>query len=215
MLVAMMLAVAPGLTGPAAGGGDAEIGRAVWVSKRCGRCHAPRGEPGRGPALEEVRRPQGEMELAGRLWNHVPVMFSRLAIDGVEWPSISITEMADLMAYLGAAAARDPAPDLFKGQVMVLRKGCLKCHSLRREGGRIEPDLADRRADYASAAAWAAAMWTHTPRMAAMAARAGVAYPRFSGDEMGNLLGFLRSAADSAPERPTPARRSGTEGGGR
>jgi len=38
-------------------------------------------------------------------------------------------------------------------------------------------------------------MWTHTPRMAEMASRRGVPYPRFSGDEMVNLVSLLRSAA--------------------
>ena len=82
---------------------------------------------------------------------------------------------------------------------MLIRKGCLKCHSFRREGGRVEPDLAEQRADYASAAAWAATMWTHTPRMATMASQQGIPYPRFSGDEMGNLLAFLRGASVAAP----------------
>jgi hypothetical protein len=149
------------------------------------------------------------MELAGRLWNHVPGMFAALAQERSEWPRIGAGEMADLMAYLQADAARDPAPDLSRGQLVLMRKGCLKCHTLAREGGRVEPDLAERRADYESAAAWAAAMWTHTPAMAAMAERQGIPYPRFSGDEMGNLVGFLKHAATTAAPRPSksaPAR---------
>ena len=35
-------------------------------------------------------------------------------------------------------------------------------------------------------------MWGHTPRMAAVAIQQGVRYPRFSGDEMVNLIGYLR-----------------------
>jgi len=193
---------------PAGAAGDPEAGRAIFADKACARCHVPRGSPAAGPALEELRRPQGEMELAGRLWNHVPGMFAALAQEPWRWPRITAGEMADLMAYLQADPARDPAPDLSKGQLVLLRKGCLKCHSLAREGGRVEPDLADGRADYESAAAWAAAMWTHTPAMAAMAARQGVPYPRFAGDDMGNLLGFLKHAATS-----TPARRSGSAPG--
>ncbi len=195
-----------GGAGRAAAAGDPEVGRALFTDKGCVRCHVPRGSPSAGPALEEVRRPQGEMELAGRLWNHVPEMFAALARDPSRWPRISAGEMADLMAYLQADPARDGEPDPSKGQLVLLRKGCLKCHSLAREGGRIEPDLAERRADYESAAAWAASMWTHTPAMAAMAARQGVAYPRFSGDEMGNLLGFLKQAASNvSPRRPGTA----------
>ncbi|OGB96180.1 MAG: hypothetical protein A2Z31_04485 [candidate division NC10 bacterium RBG_16_65_8] len=181
---------------------DAESGAAVFAAKQCVRCHVPRSEQGPGPVLEEIRRPQGAMELAGRLWNHVPAMAGMLAQRGFQWPSISASEMADLMAYLQGDALRDARPDLYKGQVTLLRKNCLKCHSLRREGGRVEPDLAERRGDYESASAWAAAMWTHTPRMAAMASSVGVAYPRFTGDEMGNLVGFLREAA-AAPLRGT------------
>lgn len=193
-------AVALAISQPvAAASGSPETGQAVFTAKECVRCHVPRGERGAGPALEDLRRPQGAMELAGRLWNHVPGMLAALAQSGVEWPHITAAEMADLMAYLQADPARDPAPDLSRGHVMLVRKGCLKCHSFRREGGRIEPDLAEQRANYATAAAWAAAMWTHTPRMAEMAGRQGVPYPRFVGDEMGNLLAFLRSAAVTAP----------------
>ena len=174
---------------------DPETGRSVFASKQCSRCHLPRDEHGPGPALEQIRRPQGEMELAGRLWNHLPTMFASITGTGAEWPSISVAEMRDLMAYLRAEAARDPEPDLAKGQTTLLRKGCLKCHSLKREGGPVRPDLAERRADYASAAAWATTMWQRTPRMADMARRQGVAYPRFADDEMTNLVGLLRNAA--------------------
>ncbi len=176
-----------------------ETGKRIFADKQCARCHVPRGEQGAGPSLEEVRRPQGAMELAGRLWNHLPGMLAALAQKGSDWPQISVAEMADMMAYLQADNGRDPAPDRSRGHVTLVKKGCLKCHRFRREGGRIEPDLAEARADYASAAAWAATMWTHTPRMAAMAERQGIPYPRFSGDEMGNLLAFLRGTAVAAP----------------
>lgn len=180
---------------------DPEAGRAIFTAKQCDRCHAPRGEPGAGPALEQLRRPQGEMQLAGRLWNHVPTMFATLDQKGLEWPRITVAEMAGLMAYLKADPGRDPAPDVEKGRAALMRKGCLKCHRFRREGGAVDPDLADRRADYVSASAWAAAMWAHTPAMAVMASRQGIPYPRFSGDEMGDLLGFLRQATAAAGRR--------------
>ena len=70
--------------GPAGAAGDPEAGRARFADKACARCHVPSGAPrGSGPALESLRRPQGEMELAGRLWNHVPGMFAALAEERV------------------------------------------------------------------------------------------------------------------------------------
>jgi hypothetical protein len=46
-------------------------------------------------------------------------------------------------------------------------------------------------------AAWAAAVWKHAPCMAGEARSGGVLCPRFVGQEMGNLVGLLRSTAKS------------------
>jgi cytochrome c2 len=199
LIAAGMGVAASGHRGLVADAADPEQGRATFMDKQCIRCHAADGTQATGPALSNLRRPQGEMELAGRLWNHVPAMFSMITQERLEWPRISVGEMADLMAYLQADRARDPEPDLAKGQMTLLRKGCLKCHSLKREGGQVKPDLAQPGSAYESGVAWTAAMWTHTPGMASMASRQGIPYPRFSGDEMGNLLGFLRHAAETVP----------------
>lgn len=177
--------------------GDGERGRALFSAKQCVHCHVPRGQQGRGPAVEELRRPQGAFELAGRFWNHAPAMFVTLRTEGVAWPEITAAEMADLMAYLQADPARDPAPDLYRGQALLVRKGCLKCHRFLGEGGLIGVELTQPQPGYNSPVVWAAATWRHAPRMAEEAKRMGVLYPRFSGDEMGNLVGFLRSSAKS------------------
>lgn len=176
--------------------GSPARGRELFAAKQCARCHVPGGQGGI-PALERLQRPQGSFELAGRLWNHAPAMFTTLTQQGVAWPQIEVGEMADLMAYLQATAGGDLVPDVFKGRVTLVRKECLKCHSLRREGGRIAPELAQRRPSYESAPAWAAAMWRHTPAMALKMLEVGVMYPRFVGDEMGNLVAFLRRSAAS------------------
>ena len=175
--------------------GDAARGYQTFTAKACARCHLPRGQDGVGPALEQLRRPQGAFALAGRLWNHAPAMFTALKMEDLRWPQISAAEMGDLMAYLEADPARDTAPDLSKGQLMLLRKSCLKCHSLRGEGGRLAPDLSAQRPSYESAVAWATRMWGHAPAMAAKAIEVGVLYPRFAEDEMLNLVAFLRSSA--------------------
>jgi cytochrome c551/c552 len=175
--------------------GNAERGQATFAAKRCVRCHAARGQPSVGPVVEELRRPQGAYELVGRFWNHAPAMFTNLRREGIAWPEINPAEMADLMAYLRADASRDPAPDLSQGQMLLVRKGCLKCHSYQGEGGRIAEELTRYNPGYQSPVAWAAAVWRHAPRMAEEARRMGVLYPRFSGEEMGNLVGLLRSTA--------------------
>jgi cytochrome c2 len=173
--------------------GDAARGQQIFESKQCSRCHRPREARGVGPPLEMLRRPQGAYELAGRRWNHAPAMMTVLTAEGLKWPDVSVAEMGDLMAYLRADPARDPAPDLRRGQRLLVGKSCLKCHSYRREGARTAVDLAERGDDYAPAARWAATTWTHAPRIAAKALERGILYPRFSNDEMAHLIGFLRS----------------------
>lgn len=175
--------------------GNAGRGRAVFEEKRCAQCHVPRGQQGIGPPLDLVRRTQGALELAGRLWNHAPAMAALLSQQGLEWPRLNPEEMADLMAYLQADSSRDPAPDLVQGQALLVRKGCLKCHRLRGEGGSVAIELTKYHRGYDAPVAWATTIWNHSPRMASHAAQLGVLYPRFTGDEMVNLVGFLRSAA--------------------
>jgi len=195
LIAALVVATTP----PAAAQvpGDAERGRAVFSAKQCVRCHAAGGQQLVGPPVEQLSRPQGAYELAGRLWNHAPAMFATLSQEGYAWPEISATEMADLMAFLQADPARDPGPDVPRGQALMLRKGCLKCHRFRGEGGQVAVELSQPRAGYGSGVVWAAAIWSHAPRMSEEAQRMGVLYPRFSGEEMGNLVGFLRGAAKS------------------
>jgi cytochrome c2 len=172
--------------------GDAGRGQQLFSVKQCAHCHRA-GAKTIGPPLEQLRQPQGAYELAGRLWNHAPAMFTVLTQEGLRWPEITPAEMADLMSYLQADAARDPQPDRRRGLHVLVAKGCLKCHAFNHEGARDAPDLAERRGDYAPPAKWAATVWGHTPRMTAKALQRGIVYPRFSGDEMLNLMTFLRS----------------------
>lgn len=175
-----------------------ERGRVVFTSKKCSRCHAPRGQQGVGPALEELQRRQGILELTGRLWNHAPAMFEMLKREGLEWSQITVDEMADLMVYLQASPVWDPMPNLFAGQVILVRKGCLKCHRLRGEGGSVGTELTKYHGGYESPIVWAATVWNHSPRMAGHAERMGILYPRFTGEEMVNLFGFLRNVAGTS-----------------
>jgi cytochrome c551/c552 len=196
LATAIALGLAAALASPlaaAAGAHDVE-GRRLFESKQCGRCHVPGGRDTGAPALEELRRPQGAWELTGRLWNHVPAMFTALRTEQVPWPSFTADEMRALMGYLAAEPTADAKPDAGRGLAVLVQKGCLKCHALHGEGGRIAPDLADRVDAFSAPAAWAARIWRHTPSMAAVAMERGVMYPRFTDHEMAHLVAYLKSS---------------------
>ena len=176
-------------------------GRRVFESKQCIRCHVPGGRSGGGPPLEELRRPQGAWELTGRLWNHVPAMFTALAASDIKWPRFTTEEVTDLMTFLAATTDADQKPDLARGQTLLVQKGCLKCHALRGEGGRIGQDLSERTAAFASPAAWAVRVWAHAPNMATEAKERGIPYPRFSDREMVHLIAYLKSVGVTSESR--------------
>lgn len=185
-----------------------EPGRRVFEAKQCVRCHASGHREGGAPALEELRRRQGAWELAGRLWNHVPAMFTAFGTGGVPWPELTEVETSQLMTYLGATPEADPDPDPGRGLAALVQKGCLKCHTLRREGARIAPDLTDRADALRSPSEWATRIWRHTPRMAGLALERGILYPRFTGPEMAHLVAYLK--APRALHRESEPRRRRT-----
>jgi hypothetical protein len=118
-------------------------------------------------------------------------MFTALTQEALPWPDVSEAEMTDLMVYLGADPERDPKPDPLRGHDMLVTKGCLKCHSLRGEGARLASAFEERRSVFTPPARWAATIWRHTPRMAALAMERGILYPRFSDAEMRHLAAYL------------------------
>ena len=172
--------------------GDRERGRRLFESKGCIECHVPPGKPKEvGPPLAELQRKQGIYELAGRWWNHVPAMQKEFSQRGKSWPTLSIQEVADLAAWLMARQNADPPGNEAKGRVLLLKKGCLKCHALFGDGNRVGPDLSTY-PNYNSPLEWAASVWNHAPKMRAKAEELDIEYPRFEAHEMVDLVEFLK-----------------------
>lgn len=201
-LAAALILTAFPPSGAAVAAADPVRGERLFSAKGCGQCHTGRG-PGRGGATsppEAGQRRTGSPPLpvgpmgVGRfvegLWNHAPTMRALALERGIPWPQLTEAEMADLMAYLRVTSEADPAPDLRRGQALLVQKGCLKCHALSGEGGRLGPDLA-RVARQRSRVAVAAGMWSHAERMLARIEEGRVPFPVFGVGEMGDLLGYL------------------------
>jgi hypothetical protein len=113
---------------------------------------------------------------------------------GLGWPVIRIQEMSDLLTFLGMQPVRERAPNLDRGRLLLVQKGCLKCHTLAGEGGRIAPDLAQFR-QFGSPVPLATALWNHAPAMLDRIDKSGIPYPVFHEGEMADLLGFLGAFA--------------------
>jgi mono/diheme cytochrome c family protein len=140
------------------------------------------------------------MDLAGAFWNHSPVMREKMQDLKIQPPHLTSREMTDLVAFLTAyryyltELGRPGNP--VAGRNVFASKGCARCHGTN-AWDKPGPDLARYRGKF-SAIFLAQAMWNHGGEMAEVMRGTGVAWPKFSGDEMGDLLAYLQSGTGGA-----------------
>jgi putative heme-binding domain-containing protein len=106
----------------------------------CGHCHGAAGEGARGPALARQRLTRAPDEAS----------FERIVTGGIpdtEMPPsrLSGQEIRSIRAYLlrlGSTIPETVKGDAAHGRVLFAGKGgCLRCHTVNGEGGRIGPEL--------------------------------------------------------------------------
>lgn len=97
---------------------------------------------------------------------------------------------ATVAAGAAALAAERAAPDPVEGSRLFVSKGCVGCHAVDGEGGKVGPDLG-RISSGRTLLGMAAVMWNHSPRMTERIKEAKVTRPKLTPEEMANLLAFL------------------------
>lgn len=197
VLVTSLSAFAQQLGGPTQ---SAIAGSQVFGTKRCAQCHAIDGHGGTvGPDLGRVREPRSLYGLAADMWNHVPRMIERTQQLAVEWPRLSRRQAGDLIAFLFTVNYFDRLPDIEKGQSLYTRKRCVLCHQVNGVGGVVGPDL-DHPAASGSAIQIATAMWNHGPAMTRELEARGLERPSFTGDELLDLIGYIRTTSTAVTD---------------
>ena len=196
--------------------GDAARGAELFEDKFCADCHAY-GEIGGGdaPPLDFMRGRLTAADIAnmaGSIWNHLPGMLDHFEEEGIEVPTFSGNDMADLLAYLhggmssGAPHNKGPAGhvgghdvpseelgDAAAGERLFVDKGCSDCHAFDGEGGDDAPAL-DGMMGHMSAteiANMSGTLWNHLPDMIEHYEEEGMSLPTFADDEMADLIAFL------------------------
>jgi mono/diheme cytochrome c family protein len=94
------------------------------------------------------------------------------------------------VAAASAPAAERTVPDPVEGSRFFVTKGCVVCHAVDGEGGKIGPDLG-RVSTGQTLLGIAAAMWNHSPRMTERIKEVRVPRPKLTPEEMGDLFAFL------------------------
>lgn len=167
--------------------GDPASGQLLLASKGCSRCHGDRGP---GP---DLRRTQGIAPtigaMAGSMWNHAPQMLGLMAVQGMERPSLSPQELADIVAYLFFVRFAGDAGDAKNGEKVFAEKGCAGCHTVR---GQEEIPGARPLEGKASVPQMARGLWNHGPTMIEAMRQRGIGWPNLSGREMADLIAFFK-----------------------
>ena len=181
---------------------DPLAGSRVFGAKGCVKCHSINGVGGKvGPDLARSLRPRSFYDVATAMWNHLPRMADRMTQLGITRPQLTSQEAGDLVGFLYTLNYFDPPGNVAAGRQLFSEKKCIICHQVGGTGGVVGPNL-DSLKQFASPIYVASAMWNHGPAMADAMKAKGVERPRFTAQELRDLIAFLAPATGGAPEGP-------------
>lgn len=193
--------------------GDPKAGMKAFFDKGCARCHSVLGEGGRN-APDLGRAPAGHLssaELLAAMWNHAPTMWEKMRSERVPPPKFSEAEMANLFAFVYSVRSLDEPGDPELGRRLLADKKCMECHAVGGTGKRVGPNL-ENWASYRNPVSWIQAMWNHAPRMQSTMAAKGVQWPQFQGNDVSNLIAYIRQLAPT-PMKPVYLKPADPESG--
>ncbi len=180
---------------------NALAGSRLFGTKGCVRCHSIRGLGGDiGPDLGASSSRRSFYDLATAMWNHLPSMVGRMRELDMRPPHLDPWEAENLVAFLFTLDYFDPPGDARRGERVFQEKRCVVCHQVRGVGGVVGPDL-----DFSGLGSpihVAASMWNHGAAMARRMETAGVRRSTFSGSELNDVIAYIRSGSERAPEGP-------------
>jgi mono/diheme cytochrome c family protein len=175
--------------------GDPRVGAQTFQQKGCSGCHSVLGAGGAtvGPDLGLQGAAGATMEqLVTQMWNHAPRMWEQIKISKITFPQFTPEEMANLFAYLYVTCYDDESGDPARGKLQFTQKGCIRCHSTGDAGGNVGPNLRDI-GPVDSPIFWSQTMWNHAPVMEENMRQSNISWPQFEGEEMNDLLAYIRS----------------------
>ena len=175
--------------------GDPTRGAQLFQERGCQHCHAIYGEGGRiGPSLSSSAEHRETMDdLVASMWNHAPAMWERMDAEKLPRPQLDEKDVSDLLAFLYVTRYLDEPGSPMAGSKVFVERGCSQCHAVNGQGPKVGPDLTSVGAD--TPITWTQTLWNHAPQMEVRMRGMKVAWPRFEGSEMNDLLAYVRSVS--------------------
>lgn len=173
--------------------GRADEGGRLFAQKQCVNCHSVGGvgDPAK-PSLAERALELSLTDFAAAMWNKAPAMQQATQSLGGSVPELRPQDMADIVAFLYAARYFRQGGDPRAGVILAVNKGCLNCHGLYGERGKVASDLT-RATIIDTPAGVLSALWNHSFIGDPRAERDRTPWATFRGEEMANLVAYLRS----------------------
>jgi mono/diheme cytochrome c family protein len=179
---------------------DPTRGARLFVSKSCVKCHALKGEGGKGgPDLGKIDLGDTQLDLVSKLTNHIPSMLMGMEKAKVAKPILTGDEFAEITAYLYLIKFFDEPGNATRGRFLFTEKGCHTCHSLSGKSKEGAIGL-DQFPQNISPIFISQAIWNHGPDMIAQMVKLGIKWPEFKGTEMMDLLEYIRANAKGPKE---------------
>ena len=175
--------------------GDAALGARLFSEKRCQSCHSLGGKGGtQGPKLDKYAQYASPIYLTAALWNHGKAMSGIMEQLHIPRPTFEKNDIPNLLAYIrsvGGDAGRVYVPpgNLQRGEKLFSEKQCIRCHSGKKDGGPVGPNL--RAKMLGSLMTIAGAMWNHAPKMWGAMNTRGVSVPSITPGEMSDLMSYV------------------------
>jgi len=176
--------------------GEAERGKALFASKRCGDCHVlTAGATKAGPPVSQWAALGDLTVLVTQMFDHAAQMNQAMRERNIAWPQLTPQDVTDLLVYLQnlpqtrSATLEFQMPAAQGGEELFRSKGCVNCHTDERAFENLIGDstLTDI----------AAAMWNHAPLMVKSAETAP---SRITAPEMRQILSFVWASQFFSPK---------------
>ncbi|HLH16053.1 MAG TPA: c-type cytochrome [Bryobacteraceae bacterium] len=177
---------------------DSARGQDLFRSLSCVQCHSINGSGGAiAPDLGKlVDRNFTPAALCAAMWNHAPAMWSAIRKAATPPRAMDAQAAADLFAYFYSTRYFEKPGDAARGKRIFNTRGCSGCHGLDQE---LQPGIppVSRWEDLNRPFGLTEQMWNHMPRMLAATSGGRTPWPYLSGQDLADLLVYLRNLPET------------------
>jgi mono/diheme cytochrome c family protein len=173
---------------------DSDRGASILEVQGCTECHSVLGRGGKtAPDLgRRIGRGYTPDTLAAAIWNHAPAMWRGMEKSAIAAKPLGREQAADLVAFLSSSRFFDKPADAGRGRRIFASHRCAECHGIHQSRAAEAPPVSAWKS-LADPVALAESMWNHAAVMHEAFAARHIPWPVLTGQDLGDLLVYLRN----------------------